>query len=404
MARKLDLRTGRPVWTGYRAPRVPVQALRRDLRTEVLVVGMGISGAMVAEALTADGHEVALLDRRGPVRGSTPASTALVQYEIDQPMLKLVPRIGRERAERAWRRSRLAVANLAARVEELGIVCGMVPRRSLYLSGDVLDAGDLQKEQAFRRRAGMHASFLDRTALREAYGIDRAGALLGFGNLALDPRKLTAGLLLAAQARGAQLFAPAEATAFEHSRDGVTVATRAGPTIRAGQVVLATGYELAPGVPAEGHRILSTWAIATRPQPRAIWPHAALIWEASDPYLYLRATADGRVICGGEDEDFSDEDARDALIGAKSAAIARKLGALLPRLDTAPAFAWTGSFGATATGLPIIRRLPRRPRIHAVMGYGGNGITFSRIAAELIATELAGDEDADADLFRGPSG
>ena len=32
------------------------------------------------------------------------------------------------------------------------------------------------------------------------------------------------------------------------------------------------------------------------------------IWEASDPYLYMRATADGRVICGGEDEEFSDEE------------------------------------------------------------------------------------------------
>ena len=38
------------------------------------------------------------------------------------------------------------------------------------------------------------------------------------------------------------------------------------------------------------------------------------------------------------------------------------------------------------------------------MGYGGNGITFSRIAAELIATELRGQDDADADLFRGVSG
>jgi len=404
VARKLDLRSGRPVWTGYRAPRVPVEPLTRDLAVEVLVVGMGVSGAMVAEALTADGHRVAVIDRRGPVRGSTPASTALVQYEIDQPMVKLVPQIGRERAERAWRRSRLAVANLAARVEELGIACAMQARRSLYLSGDLLGAEDLAEEQAYRRRAGIAASLLGRGALRDGYGIGREAALLGFGNLALDPRKLTAGLLLAAAARGARLLAPVEAVGFAHSADEVEVATKGGPVVRAGHVVLATGYELAPGVPARGHRILSTWAIATRRQPKAIWPHAVLIWEASEPYLYLRATADGRVICGGEDEDFTDEAARDALLPAKAAAIARKLGRLLPGVDTAPEFAWTGSFGATATGLPVIRRLPRRPRMHAVMGYGGNGITFSRIAAELIATEVAGRDDADADLFRGARG
>ena len=126
-----------------------------------------------------------------------------------------------------------------------------------------------------------------------------------------------------------------------------------------------------------------------------------MIWEASDPYLYLRTTHDGRVICGGADEPFSDEERRDALIGGKTDEIAGKLARLLPGIDATPAFAWAGSFGATATDLPIIRRLERRPRMHAVMGYGGNGITYSRIAAELIATELDGGEDADADLYKG---
>ncbi|TGS86806.1 FAD-binding oxidoreductase, partial [Mesorhizobium sp. M2D.F.Ca.ET.178.01.1.1] len=110
-------------------------------------------------------------------------------------------------------------------------------------------------------------------------------------------------------------------------------------------------------------------------------PDATLIWEASDPYLYVRATADGRVICGGEDEDFVDETLRDELTAHKSAHIAEKLGRLFPHLDTRPEFAWTGSFGTTTSGLPYIGAVPRHPRIHAVMGYGGNGITFSQIAS-----------------------
>ena len=53
--RKLDLRTGRTVWQAYRAPKVAATSLTRDIKTEVLIVGMGISGAMIAETLTADG-------------------------------------------------------------------------------------------------------------------------------------------------------------------------------------------------------------------------------------------------------------------------------------------------------------------------------------------------------------
>ncbi len=388
----------------YRAPRVPVARLTRDIRAGVLVVGMGISGAMVAEALSAAGHAVVMIDRRGAVLGSTAATTALVQFEIDQPLVRLAAAIGNDAAEAAWRRSRLAVFNLKARIAELGLRCDLGLRRSLYLAGDVLGPAELREEAARRRAAGIHASYLTRGALKAEYGLDRDGAVVSHDNLVLDPRKLTAGLLRAAQERGARLYAPTEATGFVHTGDGVEVATEGGPVISAGHVVLATGYELASIVPAEGHQVISTWAIATKPQKRNLWPHEALIWEASDPYLYLRATADGRVVCGGEDEAFSDEAARDAMIEAKTEAIVRKLKRLMPGLDTTPEFAWAGAFGATATGLPIIRRLPRRPRIHAVMGYGGNGITFSRIASEIIATELDGGKDRDAGLFAGRGG
>jgi hypothetical protein len=105
---------------------------------------MGISGAMLAESLTDVGLSVVALDRRGPMLGSTAATTALVQFEIDQPIVKLRAMIGVERAADAWRRSRLAVDNLAARIAELGIRCGLVRRPSLYLAGNVLSGGELR--------------------------------------------------------------------------------------------------------------------------------------------------------------------------------------------------------------------------------------------------------------------
>lgn len=399
MARKLDLRTGRTVWQANRALSVPTQRLSRDIKTEILVVGMGISGAMIAEQLTADGHDVAMIDRRGPLLGSTLATTALVQFEIDQPLTKLITQIGRPAAERAWRRSRLAVSNLVERIEELGIRCDAVRRNSLYLAGNSLDAAALRQEAAARRAAGLGAEYLSRSALQARYGIRRDAAIVSHGNVALDPRKLAAGFLTLAAKRKARLYAPVEAISFHHSKDEVVVATKAGPTLRAKHLVVATGYELMNGIDAPRHQIISTWAIATAPQKRNLWPEECHIWEASDPYLYLRTMPDGRVIAGGEDEDFTNEDKRDALIGKKTRAIGRKLAKLFPGLDVTPEFAWAGAFGTTSSGLPIIGQVPQKPRVHAVMGYGGNGITYSRIAAELVSSALGDRADCDADLF-----
>ena len=86
MTRKMDLRTGRPIWSHYRASIPPTKALVRDIKTDVLIVGMGISGAMIAEALTGAGLSVAAIDRRGAIKGSTAATTALIQYEVDTPL------------------------------------------------------------------------------------------------------------------------------------------------------------------------------------------------------------------------------------------------------------------------------------------------------------------------------
>src|SRR5690349_23182980 len=105
---KRNLRTGTPLWLGRGAPHIGHRPLEHNLRVDVAIVGAGISGALIADAMLSAGHTVAVFDRRGPVKGSTPASTALLQFEIDSPLTLLTRKIGRDRAVRAWLRSATA--------------------------------------------------------------------------------------------------------------------------------------------------------------------------------------------------------------------------------------------------------------------------------------------------------
>jgi glycine/D-amino acid oxidase-like deaminating enzyme len=128
-----------------------------DFTTDVLILGAGITGAVVADLLASAGMSVAVVDKRGLALGSTMASTALVQYEIDTPLVILTGRIGKEKSIRAWRRSRLAVEALAARLGELG-VADIVRRDSLYPAGNILNRSGLASEHE-ARRAGGNAPF-----------------------------------------------------------------------------------------------------------------------------------------------------------------------------------------------------------------------------------------------------
>jgi glycine/D-amino acid oxidase-like deaminating enzyme len=397
--RHRNLRSGTPLWLRHRRPPVPHGSLPGHLEPGVIVVGAGISGALIADALVTAGKRVVVLDRRGPLQGSTPASTALLQFEIDTPLTMLSKKIGKHKAARAWWRSADGVQHLRSRIVDLAIDCDFAERSSVYLPGDVLDLRGLEREAEQRQAAGLRSRMIDRRALQRLAGIDRPGAILSHGTAEVDPVKLVAGLWRSAVARGVRIHAPVQVDDVECFRDHVRVKTTTGRKLRAGAIVFATGYELVKLVRPKGYKISSTWAYATRIQKR-LWPSRCLIWEAADPYLYARTAASGHVIVGGEDEPFSDSDARDRLLPEKTAAIERKLRRLMPRIDATPHYAWCGSFGSSATGLPLIGPIPRHPNCYAVLGFGGNGITFSAIAAQVLQRQICGLQDPDADLFR----
>ena len=257
----------------------------------------------------------------------------------------------------------------------------------------------LIREAEARNAAGLETVVLDRADLKQRFGIARSAALLGFDNLTVNPRYMTAALLKRACKSGLKIFAPVDVVDIDATMTRVIATTRDGRRIRCRRLVLATGYELPKIIPAKGHKIGSTWALATPPQRRRLWPEECLIWEASDPYLYMRTTDDGRVICGGEDEEFATAEERDALIPRKIATLQRKLGKLFPGLDVTAEFVWASSFGESSTGIPTIGEIPGYPNCWATLGYGGNGITYSRIAAEILRTSFLGGQDEDADLF-----
>lgn len=394
-----DLRSGMPLWLAGGRPRVREQILEQSKAYDVIIVGAGISGAMLADVLTTVGFSVGILDRRHPCLGSTAASTALLQFEIDTPLIELSAMIGKNNAERAWRRSYQAVGDLRERIRALRIACDFRQRDVIYLSGNVLNARGLEREASARRRINLPSELANGAELQKHFDLPRAAAIISRDSADVNPVALAAGLLRQAVRRGARLHFPVEVIDVAPRPMGVDVVTSQGTEVSCRHLVFASGYEFPKGVPMNGHKIVSTWALATRPQPHLLWPSRALIWEAADPYLYLRTTVDGRIVAGGEDKDLDDEKARDALMQLKIAAISTKLARMFPGVDTQPDYQWAGFFGESSTGLPTIGAIPGMRNCYAVLAYGGNGITFSMIAAQIIQRRLCGTIDPDADLF-----
>jgi glycine/D-amino acid oxidase-like deaminating enzyme len=383
-----DLRGGRSPW--FAAGGHPGGLdLDQNIKCDALIVGGGITGSLIAERLTRQGLDVVIIDRELPGRGSTAASTSMLLWEIDRSLTELTQTYGFERASRAYQASLQAVAALKSLVLQLGVPCEMRDRDSLYLAADPTSKA-LREEHQLRERAGLPGDFLDHARLLDVFGIARAGAIVSSGAADADPMQLAHGLLGIAVARGARLF-EAEAVEFDAAGRSTGVQVKNGRAIEARSVVLATGYVMPDIVCSTVHAVSSSWAIATRPQPQNIWKGGALIWEDSKDYLYARTTSAGRIIIGGEDSnEVIEPEARDGLIAEKSQVLARKLAALWPPANLDIELRWAGTFDTTSDGLPLIGPVPGAKGIYAAYGYGGNGITFSYLAAQLIGDLIAG--------------
>ncbi len=397
---KRDLRTGRSIWADSHGLGVPVKTLTGAISVDVAIVGAGISGAFMARELSRD-HSVAVLDRRPPLTGSTLASTALLQWEIDLPLTALADKIGMTNARRAYLRSRAAVDALKRIVDEEGIRCGLEDKDTLYLAGNDYGRRALEAEAEARAGIGLDSTFLGPAELRERFGIDRTGAILSTGSASADPAQLAAGLLRRAQADGAVVWSPVEVIQAASDPDGVTLLTDTGHAVRARHVVFCCGYEFPDGVPTPGAKVISTWALASKERtPCPAWLRDTLVWEASDPYLYFRMAGDGRLIVGGEDEDAPGAHEDPARLKRKCESIRDKLLRLLPGLAFEVDYSWAGAFGESSTGLPSIGPVPDMAHAWAVMGFGGNGITYSVIASQVVSAAIRGRADSEADLYQ----
>jgi len=198
-----------------------------------------------------------------------------------------------------------------------------------------------------------------------------------------------------------QVYDNTEIISVRHKRKEVELTTFNKRKIRAKKLIIACCYESQKYIPFKVQDLQSTFAIASEPfAQKNFWYRNALIWETRIPYLYLRTTNDNRIIAGGKDIPFTNPNKRDRILPEKAKSLERSFTNLFRQIKFKTDFQWAGTFASTKDGLPFIGAIRQRPHTYFALGFGGNGITFSAIAAILIKDLLQGKKNKDADIFK----
>ncbi|MFL5482074.1 MAG: NAD(P)/FAD-dependent oxidoreductase [Gemmatimonadaceae bacterium] len=366
--------------------------LHGNSRCDVVVVGAGITGALCADALTEAGASVIVVDKRQPGLGSTSATTALLQYELDVPLIELAHKVGERRATDAYRAALAGVRATKRISHSLPVDVGFHSRPTLYIASSKKDARSFAEECKARRAVGLPCEVLTKADLREMVDFDAPLALRSTAGAEVDPWRLTHALLERSRNRGARIYGRTRVRRITPSSRHVEVITDRGK-LRTSHVVIASGYEAEQFLPQRVAKLHSTYAIATEPVAAfSDWPGRSLIWESARPYLYMRTTQDNRLMAGGLDDPFRNPRERDRRVRAKARRLLLKARRYFPRIEMEIAVAWAGTFGETKDSLPFVGVHPDMDdRLLFALAYGANGIPFGCVAAQMISARVTGE-------------
>jgi glycine/D-amino acid oxidase-like deaminating enzyme len=395
----MKLKSGNILWRKKGEQKLSYPPLNQDISCDVAIVGGGIMGALIAYFISKQNLSVVLVDKRKIGEGSTLASTALLMYQLDVMLSKLIKKIGKNKAIAAYKISRQSVRDIGKLIRTLKISCGFREMKVLYLASSISDAESLKEEYQVLKEQRFKVNFLNRSELQNKFSIKKEAAIVIEEAAEVDPYKLTASLIALSVEKGLKVYNGTEIKNCRIGHKEKILYTDKGFKIKTGKIVFATGYESINYFQKYfGKKILKlassyVMASARLPKLKKHWLKDYLVWETAHPYLYMRTTPDNRIIVGGEDEDVVEAKKRDALIPQKSKILERKFEKIFPDLNLKPEYSWAATFGETKDGLGYVgtpRRLKKFKDIYFALGFGGNGTTFGIIAAPIIARMLEG--------------
>jgi glycine/D-amino acid oxidase-like deaminating enzyme len=384
-----------PFWTDdFGRPPDLATAENAPAKTDVVVVGAGLTGLNAAIVLRRAGVEVAVVDAGAVGAGASTVNGGQVNYGLKAATPSVFKRYGPALGRAFWQASLDSIDAVERVIADEAIDCNFVRPGAAELGYRARDLDDFHKEAEWLAdKLGFQLDVLGPERVGEVIAsplfhcaaVDHVGA-------SLHPARYTYGLAAAAARSGAAIIENAPVTSIE--RTGTTLRVTAGSsTIVAGSVLLATNGYTDALRPFLHRRVLpiGSYMVATEPlRPdvaERLIPGGRAFWTARRFLNYFRRSPDNRILMGGRNDLAPDLDLGDS---------ARRLGTTIaqvfPELADMPlTHSWTGRLGVTFDFMPHIGNLDG---VWYALGYGGHGVGIGTYLGQEVARLITGELDS----------
>ena len=365
------------LWQSNATVFIPKNSAVKDIVYDVIIVGGGITGISTGLLLQQSGKKCLVIESANLCFGTTGGTTAHLNTLLDTPYSVIAQKFGRENAQLVAGAAKEALQLIKNNITDLEIDCGFEDASAFLFAQDEKQAEELTKIKDASESAGLEIQYCDQIPIPSAF----LKAVKVDGQAKFNPVQYVYGMADAYEALGGVILQHSRVTGVENN-EVVTVETEKGE-YKAIDLIYAS--HIPPGVNLLHLRCIPYRSYAMALTLRGNNYPRDLCYDMIDPYHYYRTQEiDGEnyLIAGGKDHKTAHEDNEEASFRALEAHL-RQMFDVAKINDK-----WSSQYFDPADGLPYIGHLPGNPEhIYVATGYGGNGMTYSTVAA-IVLTAL----------------
>ena len=349
-------------------------ALNKDIKTDVLVIGAGIAGVLTAYMLKQKGREVVVIDAAEIASGNTKNTTAKITSQHDLIYSKLIAEFGEEKARQYAKANELAIKKYKEIIEDKRIECDFEEKPAYVYSLNEVDV--LKEEVEAAKNLGIDAEFV-----QEANLPFKINGAVKFNNQAqFNPLKFLKGI-------SNELVIYENTRALEIKENLVVTS---GGNITANNIVVATHYPImnAPGYYFMKMHQERSYVLALENTSEIDGMYIDLNKEG-----YSFRTYNNLLLLGGISHRTGENEE-----GGSYDELRKVAKRLYPKAKEK--YYWSAQDCMTIDGIPYIGRYSSEtPNIYVATGFNKWGMTSSMVSAMIISDMILEKENDFSEIF-----
>ncbi|EHK2347183.1 FAD-dependent oxidoreductase [Clostridium perfringens] len=350
------------------------EALNKDIKTDVLVIGAGIAGILTAYMLKQNGRDVVLIDAAEIASGNTKNTTAKITSQHDLIYSKLITEFGEEKARQYAKANELAIKKYKEIIEDKRIECDFEEKPAYVYSLNEVDV--LKEEVEAAKKLGIDAEFV-----QEANLPFKINGAVKFNNQAqFNPLKFLKGI-------SNELVIYENTRALEIKENLVVTS---GGNITANNIVVATHYPImnTPGYYFMKMHQERSYVLALENTSEIDGMYIDLNKEG-----YSFRTYNNLLLLGGISHRTGENEE-----GGSYDELRKVAKRLYPKAKEK--YYWSAQDCMTIDGIPYIGRYSSEtPNIYVATGFNKWGMTSSMVSAMIISDMILEKENDFSEIF-----